>query len=368
MAGAWPFWQLGFSRGSLPSTPLDNATVIAWLMLVVTALGTAVFHRRRVIALVMLGVVGLVATLAFVHFSAPDLALTQVSVEFVTIVLILVALHLLPKDTPRESPPFRRLRDIGLAVAAGGGTMALVYAVLTRPFQTISDYHMANSVPGGGGHNVVNVILVDFRGYDTFGEISVLTIAALGIYALIDQFGLGKLSPGGSDQLDESLHPLMLTVVGRLLLPLALLVAVFIFMRGHNAPGGGFIAGLVTAIALILQYVAFGVGWTQRRLPADFHPVAALGVLIAGLTGVASWLFGAPFLTSAHGHVHLPVIGDIELASAVSFDFGVYLVVVGATMLVMANLAKIDKREHLLAQERERERRMSIEDARPKEA
>jgi multicomponent K+:H+ antiporter subunit A len=253
-------------------------------------------------------------------------------------------------------------------VAAGGGTMALVYAVLTRPFQTISDYHMANSVPGGGGHNVVNVILVDFRGYDTFGEISVLTIAALGIYALIDQFGLGKLSPGGSDQLDESLHPLMLTVVGRLLLPLALLVAVFIFMRGHNAPGGGFIAGLVTAIALILQYVAFGVGWTQRRLPADFHPVAALGVLIAGLTGVASWLFGAPFLTSAHGHVHLPVIGDIELASAVSFDFGVYLVVVGATMLVMANLAKIDKREHLLAQERERERRMSIEDARPKEA
>jgi multicomponent K+:H+ antiporter subunit A len=91
-------------------------------------------------------------------------------------------------------------------------------------------------------------------------------------------------------------------------------------------------------------------------------------VLIAGLTGVASWLFGAPFLTSAHGHVHLPVIGDIELASAVSFDFGVYLVVVGATMLVMANLAKIDKREHLLAQERERERRMSIEDARPKEA
>jgi len=363
IVGLWPFWQLGYARGSLPSTPLDNATLVAWVMLVVTAVGTAVFHRRRIVALVMLGVVGLVVTLAFVHFSAPDLALTQVSVEFVTIVLILVALHLLPKTTPRESPPLRRARDISLALAAGGGTMALVYAVLTRPFafESIADYHLANSVPGGGGHNVVNVILVDFRGYDTFGEISVLTIAALGIYALIDQFGLGRLSPGGTDQEDEAGHPLMLSVVARLVLPLALLVSVFIFMRGHNAPGGGFIAGLVTAIALILQYVAFGVGWTQRRLPADFHPVAALGVLIAGLTGVGSWFFGRPFLTSWHGHVHLPLIGDIELASAVSFDFGVYLVVVGATMLVMANLAKIDKREHLLAQERERERDLSLQ-------
>lgn len=367
VVGLWPFWQLGYARGSLPSTPLDNATIVAWLMLVVTALGTAAFHRRRIIALLMLGVVGLVVTLAFVHFSAPDLALTQVSVEFVTIVLILMALHLLPETTPRESPPLRRARDVGLALAAGGGTMALVYAVLTRPFESISEYHLANSVPGGGGHNVVNVILVDFRGYDTFGEISVLAIAALGIYALIDQFGLGRLSPGGADHADEAGHPLMLSVVARLVLPLALLVSVFLFMRGHNAPGGGFIAGLVTSIALILQYVAFGVGWTQRRLPADFHPVAALGVLIAGLTGVGSWLFGRPFLTSWHGHVYLPLIGDVELASAVSFDFGVYLVVVGATMLVMANLAKVDKRERLLAQERERERELSMRAAQVEE-
>jgi multicomponent K+:H+ antiporter subunit A len=270
-------------------------------------------------------------------------------------------LHLLPKVTPRESPPLRRLRDIGLAVLAGGGVTAMVYGVLTRPFESISEYHLANSVSGGGGHNVVNVILVDFRGYDTFGEISVLAIAGLGIYALIDQFGLGKLSPGRADLDDETAHPLMLTVVARLLLPAALMVSVFIFLRGHNEPGGGFIAGLVTAIALILQYVAFGMGWTQRRLPRDFHAVAALGILIAGMTGVASWFFGAPFLTSTHDHFHVPLVGDIELASAVSFDLGVYLVVVGATMLIMANLSKVDKREHLLAQERERERRLSIE-------
>ncbi len=361
LVALWPFWELGYSAGASASTPLDNASLVAWLLLVVTAVGTAVLHRRRIVALVMLGVVGLVVTLAFVHFSAPDLALTQVSVEFVTIVLILVALHLLPKDTPSESPSLRRIRDVGLALAAGGGTTALVYAVLTRPFESISEYHLANSVPGGGGHNVVNVILVDFRGYDTFGEISVLTIAALGIYALVDQFGLGKLSPGRTDQEDEAGHPLMLSVVARLVLPLALLVSVFIFVRGHNAPGGGFIAGLVTGIAFILQYVAFGVGWTQKRLPADFHPVAALGVLIAGLTGIGSWFFGRPFLTSWHDHVHLPLIGDIEVASAMAFDLGVYLVVVGSVMLVMANLAKVDKREHLLAQERERERDLSLQ-------
>jgi multicomponent K+:H+ antiporter subunit A len=362
IVGFWPFWQLGYSSGSLPSTPTDIPSIVGFGLLVVTAVGTAVFHRRRLVALVMLGVVGLVVTLAFVHFSAPDLALTQISVEFVTIVMILVALHLLPKNSPRESPGLRRVRDVGLAIAAGGGVTALVYAVLTRPFpfESISEYHLANSVPGGGGHNVVNVILVDFRGYDTFGEISVLAIAALGIYALIDQFGLGRLSPGLKDQEDESGHPLMLSVVARLILPLALLVSVFIFLRGHNAPGGGFIAGLVTAIALILQYVAFGAGWTQRRVRADFHPVVALGVLIAGLTGIGSWFFGRPFLTSWHDLVHLPLIGDIEIASAIAFDFGVYLVVVGAALLVMANLSKVDKREHLLAQERERERKLSL--------
>jgi multicomponent K+:H+ antiporter subunit A len=360
VVGAWPFWRLGWSPGSLETTPVDEASVVAWLMLVVTALGTAMFHRRRLIALVLLGVVGLVVTLAFVHFSAPDLALTQVSVEFVTIVLILVALHLLPKTTPAESSAGRRARDIVVAALAGGAVAAAVWAVLVRPFESISEYHLANSVSGGGGHNVVNVILVDFRGYDTFGEISVLAIAGLGIYALVDAFGLGQLFPGRSDHEDENVHPLMLSVIAQLLLPLAMLVSVFLFLRGHNAPGGGFIAGLVTSVALILQYVAFGMGWTHRRLPHDFHPLIGTGVVLAGLTGVASWAFGAPFLTSAHGHVHLPLVGDVELASAVSFDLGVYFTVVGAVMLIMANMSKVDKREDLLSLERERQRRLAV--------
>ena len=122
---------------------------------------------------------------------------------------------------------------------------------------------------------------------------------------------------------------------------MALLVSVFIFLRGHNLPGGGFIAGLVTAVALILQYVASGVQWTQSRLPLNYQGMAGLGVLIAGLTGLGSWLFDRPFLTSAFGHFDISLIGEIELATAMLFDLGVYLTVVGATLLILANLGKL---------------------------
>ena len=107
-------------------------------------------------------------------------------------------------------------------------------------------------------------------------------------------------------------------------------------------------------MALIVQYVAFGVGWTHRRLPRDFHPLIATGLLIAGLTGMGSWLFGAPFLTSWHGHFHVPLIGDIELATATLFDLGVYFAVIGAVMLTLSNLAKLGMRETLLATARDR--------------
>jgi multicomponent K+:H+ antiporter subunit A len=125
------------------------------------------------------------------------------------------------------------------------------------------------------------------------------------------------------------------------LLPLALLVSAFIFLRGHNQPGGGFIAGLITAVALILLYMARGVAWAQERLDFPFQPVAVIGVAVATLTGLGSWLFGHPFLTSAFGYFSLPLIGTFELATALLFDLGVYLAVVGATLMILANLGKV---------------------------
>ena len=329
-------------RGSAALTPLDPLSVTAALCLAAGALGTVVLHRRRFIALIMLSVVGLIIALAFVKLSAPDLALTQLSVEMVTIVLLLLALHFLPATTPRESSRWRRARDLTLAAVGGGLTAALTWAVLTRPYDSIAGWFVDNSVPGGGGTNVVNVILVDFRGFDTLGEITVLAIAAVGIYMMLRDLRLeAPQTDAAGRPWSGDIHPLILATFSRLLLPLALMVAVFILLRGHNLPGGGFIAGLITAVALTMQYLANGIAWTRTRLSGELHPLIGLGLLTATLTGLISIYLGYPFLTSAHGHVHLPLIGDLEIASAMVFDLGVAMVVVGITLVILIPLGSI---------------------------
>jgi len=333
--------------GTRALLPIDWVSLTAAVTLVLATLAATALHRQRLTALILVGAVGLVVALVFIKFSAPDLALTQLSVEVVTIILLLLALYFLPATTPRESGAARRWRDAGIGLLAGGGAGALAWAVLTRSSENIAGYFIQNSVPGGGGHNVVNVILVDFRGFDTFGEITVLALAGLGIFAL-----LGKLKLRGPDQdasgrpWDADTHPMILATFARLLLPLALLVSVFIFLRGHNLPGGGFIAGLITAVALIMQYLANGVSWTHARLPERTQPLIAAGLLIALLTGLGSWVFGRPFLTSAFGHMNWPLVGEFELASAMAFDLGVFLVVVGATLLILINLGLAHRASH----------------------
>tara|TARA_A100001391_G_scaffold131718_1_gene90947 strand:- start:59643 stop:62441 length:2799 start_codon:yes stop_codon:yes gene_type:complete len=322
--------------------PLDGVSLLAGAMLVVAALITAILHRHRMTAIMSLSVVGLVVSLAFVRLSAPDLALTQLSVEIVTLLLLMLAMYFLPVRTQMESGWPRVLRDMVLAVVIGGGVGVMAFAMMTSDFQSISGYFLDNAKSGGGGTNVVNVILVDFRGFDTFGEITVLGIAALGIYALLRDLDLRSAS---SDSLGRpwarDAHPLVLVTISRPLLPLALLISVYIFLRGHNLPGGGFIAGLITSVALLLQYVASGVAWVHRRMPGDYHPVVAVGLLLAGITGVASWFFGHPFLTSTFDYLYWPLVGKFEVASAMLFDIGVFLTVVGATLLMLANLGKL---------------------------
>lgn len=345
IAGAG-YWLLNMQqwRGPLALGSVDGVTALAAVILMVASLATVRWHHQRLVALIMLSVVGLLVALAFARFSAPDLALTQLAVEMVTILLLMLALFFLPRYTPQESSNLRRWRDLALAGLAGLLVAGLTFALLTRPQDSIAGFFVANSLVGGGGTNVVNVILVDFRGFDTLGEISVLAIAGVGIYALID--GL-RLHVPTTDALGRpwarEAHPLMLINLSRVILPLALLVSAYIFLRGHNLPGGGFIAGLITAIALILQYVASGEAWTRERWRVNYHALAASGVLIAGVTGVTSWLFGYPFLTSTFTHVDITLVGDIELASALVFDLGVYLTVIGATLLILANLGKLTK-------------------------
>jgi multisubunit Na+/H+ antiporter MnhB subunit len=314
-------------------------------------------------------------------------------------------------------------RDGVIALGAGSGAAALAWAVLTRPYETIAGYFLENSKPGGGGSNVVNVILVDFRGYDTLGEITVLALAGLGIVALLQGLHLSAPSrDDGGRAWNPDAHPAIMATLTRILLPLALLVSVFILLRGHNQPGGGFIAGLITAVALIVQYLANGAAWTNQRMRAsppsdgtsshstkpasgqvagypqpspsigvgpalppspasgrgrgegigeganaepkptasppppqpspqmgeganaepkpiyDSHPLIAWGLGIATLTGLASWAFDHPFLTSTFAYMYWPVVGKFELASAMVFDLGVFLVVVGATLMILTHL------------------------------
>jgi multicomponent K+:H+ antiporter subunit A len=119
------------------------------------------------------------------------------------------------------------------------------------------------------------------------------------------------------------------------------LVSVYIFFRGHNMPGGGFVAGLITAVALVLQYVAQGVDWVRQRLLLAYPALIAAGILFAFATGAGSFVFERPFLTSWFDYFQLPLVGEIELASAMIFDLGVYLTVVGSTLLILANLGKL---------------------------
>jgi multicomponent K+:H+ antiporter subunit A len=186
------FLGMGVARlaGGLPPTPADPAAHGALVALLFGAFGCAVVHRNRMIAVVFVSVVGLIVSLAFIRFSAPDLALTQLSVEVVTIVLLLLSLRFMPGEAARDAPRRRAGFDAAVAGACGLGVGALAYAMMTRPFDTISGFFTANAVDGGGGTNVVNVILVDFRALDTLGEITVLAIAALGVFAMM------RLRPG----------------------------------------------------------------------------------------------------------------------------------------------------------------------------
>jgi multicomponent K+:H+ antiporter subunit A len=344
VAGALPFLRgVPWAQGTAPATPAGLAVIAVWVIGMACTIATVVVHRQRLLALLFLGAVGLVVSLAFVYLSAPDLALTQLLVEVVTIILMMLALNWLPREGRAEGATFaanpRKWRDATLALAAGGGIAALVYAVLTRPFDSISPYFLATTVPEGGGANAVNVIIVDYRGFDTLGEITVLGIAGIIVFALLA--GLARPHASAASVPENERHPLLLALVSRLLLPLATLVSIYLFLRGHNQPGGGFIAGLVLAIALILLFVANGGAWVAGRIDTDFRGWIGWGLLIAGATGIGSWFFGSPFLTSTYDYPNLPLLGPVPLASASLFDLGVYLTVVGATIVALESIARL---------------------------
>jgi multicomponent K+:H+ antiporter subunit A len=322
---------------------------VGWLVLLAASTVAVLKSHDRLMLIIMTASVGFIVSLAFLQFSAPDLALTQISIEVVTTILMLLALNLMPKMGTDVATSSRKMINGAIAVASGAAVGGLAYAVMSRSYQSISDYHLAQSKPGGGGTNVVNVILVDFRAFDTLGEIMVLGIAGIAIFALLDAALRGRsgqrLEHVQPEKPSGSPHSLITTVGTRLLLPMIITSGVFIFLRGHNEPGGGFIAGVLVGIAYIMQYVASGYNWSQERARFDPHLMIGAGITIAAVSGLPSWLFGYPYLTSTFGYVPIPLIGTVEIASVIVFDIGVFLTVVGIVLISLANLARVeDKR------------------------
>ncbi|MDN5444504.1 MAG: monovalent cation/H+ antiporter subunit A [Pseudomonadales bacterium] len=337
-----PFLGQGLTTGTRELTHAPALAVVLWLLLFSSCWMMLWFHHERIKAVLISGAIGLVVTMVFICFSAPDLALTQITVDVVTTVLLLMSLSLLPQLTPYESSVSRRWRDALIAIGGGLGIAWITWLILTRDHNSISWFFMQQSIPLGGGTNVVNVILVDFRGFDTFGEITVLGIAGIGALCLMDGMRTHgtTMTKGLSYRFNPS--PLMLRITASWILPIALVVSLYIFLRGHNLPGGGFIAGLITALALIIQYMALGQDHAEQLLKAKsgrlYEIWIGTGLVIAGLTGLGAWFWGRPFLTSAHFYVSPPILGEMHLATAALFDVGVYITVVGATMLLISVL------------------------------
>ncbi|EZP64357.1 monovalent cation/H+ antiporter subunit A [Pseudomonas sivasensis] len=370
-----PMFNSGLSWGDRPKIPGSIVFVTLWLLAIACALGAAWQAKyHRLAALTMVSVCGLMTCITFVWFSAPDLALTQLVVEVVTTVLILLGLRWLPRRIEEVSPlpsslrkaRIRRLRDFLLSTVVGGGMALLSYAMLTRQTPNdISSFYLSRALPEGGGSNVVNVMLVDFRGFDTLGEITVLGAVALTVYALLRRFRPSKESmqlPAQQRQLapdvatdlvnprqasDTALGFMMVpAVLVRLLLPIALVVSFYLFMRGHNQPGGGFVAGLVMSVAFILQYMVAGTQWVEAQMSLRPMRWMGFGLFSATLTGIGALFVGYPFLTTHTWHFSLPLLGDIHVASALFFDVGVYAMVVGSTLLMLTALGHQSVRAH----------------------
>src|SRR5690554_853630 len=345
-------------------TELDPWFASMWLIGMVCAVAAAWNAKyHRLAALVLVSGTGVVVSMTFLWLSAPDLSLTQLMVETVTTVLILLGLRWLPpRLTPEElniqerrRVQLRRLRDFGIALACGLAMATVSLVALLRPnSQSIADFFLLKSLPEGGGSNVVNVLLVDFRGFDTFGEITVLAIVALTVFALLRRFRPApesKVIPAQqANEIDPATQQTVLehvthgylrmpAVYLRFLLPFMGMVAVYFFMRGHNLPGGGFVAGLVFSAAIIMQYMIGGTLWVESRLRMQPYKWIAWGLLTAGGTGLGAWLLGYPFLTSHTAHLDLPVLGELHVPSAFMFDLGVFMVVVGATMLILVAIS-----------------------------
>lgn len=350
---AFTLWGAARLLPDMAQQSIDPAFLLMWLVGGMAAIGAA--HQakyHRFAAIVLMGLAGLVSCITFAWFSAPDLAVTQLLVEIMTTVLLLLGLRWLPRRRGEIvgdkllPAKLRRARDFIIALGCGLGIAAVAFAVMTVPAGvSVGDWFLRNAYAEGGGTNVVNVILVDFRAFDTFGEITVLAIVGLAVFALLRRFRPAVESTEIPEQRvgqgDNALEDYLFvpSVLMQWMFAPIITLSAYLFFRGHDLPGGGFAAGITLAIGLLLQYLAANVRWAETRLIILPTRWMGIGLLIAAGTGAGSWLFGYPFLTAHAQYIEIPLIGQVPAATALLFDAGVFGVVVGATVLMLIAIA-----------------------------
>ncbi|MFK4836525.1 Na+/H+ antiporter subunit A [Microbacterium sp. ZW T2_14] len=363
----------------------------------------AIRARKRYTGVVLVSVTGLGMVLLFATSGAPDLALTQILVETVTLVAFALVLRRIPSRLGEHNASVWPVARAVLG-AAVGITMALVAIVATgaRVEKPISERFPELAYELGHGKNVVNVALVDLRGWDTMGELSVLILAATGVASLVfvthradtlsrfiaplpsgatrarrplvetsdglkqrgDERGSGRTAwlVGGQRVRPEN-RSIMLEVIVRILFHTIIIVSLYLLFAGHNLPGGGFAGGLVAGMALVMRYVAGGRYELGAAAPTDAGRLLGAGMTIAVACAVVPVFFGFPPLSSFFFEATLPVLGHVEFVTSTIFDVGVYLVVIGLVLDVLRSLgAEVDRQAQALrdAQEPASRQRVSI--------
>ncbi|PNW08957.1 Na+/H+ antiporter subunit A [Microbacterium testaceum] len=371
-------WRAQLDAWQSPAQLISAPIMIAAGILAVRA-------RKRYTGVALVSVTGLGMVVLFATSGAPDLALTQVLIETVTLVVFALVLRRLPARMGEQNESVAPIARAVLG-AGVGLTMALVAIVATGARQ---DLPVSLEWPPlayeiGHGRNVVNVALVDLRGWDTMGELSVLVLAATGVASLVfitnrsdnlarrsgtarSRVGLGRRRPlietdsgvraqrvgetgaprawliSGSKVQPEN-RSILLEIIIRVLFHSIMIVSLYLLFAGHNLPGGGFAGGLVAGMGLVMRYIAGGRWELGAAAPTDAGRLLGAGMAIAVLCALVPMVFGFAPLQSFTFEGELPIIGHWEFVTSTIFDVGVYLVVIGLVLDVLRSLgAEVDR-------------------------
>ncbi|WP_153395915.1 DUF4040 family protein [Ornithinicoccus halotolerans] len=332
-----------------PMAELSRPIDVVLLVIIAVAVLALCTTNSRLAATVGLAAVGIAVTVQIFALGAPDVGLTQLLVEALTVIVIMLVLQKLPLVFGR-GPRLGNAAAAVFALVAGLSAGVVTWAMTGRRERSqLADYYIQNGPEITGGDNIVNTILVEFRALDTLGELAVLGMAGVAIIAVLSTVWDRYLDPG--PERDRSFVPaprldlrpegstayraiehawgnaIPLQLLVRTALPLLAAISLILFWRGHNFPGGGFIAALVGSSIVGLIYLSTA---RDRQIGPPRMPLVLIGggVAVAIGTGLLGLVAKGSFLEPLHWHL----VGQ-DISSALIFDLGVYMAVLGLVMV-----------------------------------